>query len=82
MRVCWEERGCDEEMESYCPHAFASDDGVCPAECNYTFCTREQHVRATSIDLLLDATVDRTAAVKESCRFCEFFLKNGPRLAQ
>ena len=82
MSICWEERGCDDEMAATCPHAFASEDGVCPAECNFTFCTRDQHHRATTIDLLLDPTVDRSAAVKENCRFCEFFLKNGPRLVQ
>jgi hypothetical protein len=29
----------------------------------------------------LDATVDRSAAIKEPCTYCEHFLTNGPRLA-
>jgi hypothetical protein len=30
--------------------------------------------------LLLDPEVDRTAAIKENCRNCGFFLEHAPRL--
>jgi hypothetical protein len=81
MTICWEERGCDEEMSSRCPHAISSTDGMCVADCYYTNCDKPQHKNATSFELLLDATVDRSKAIKEPCTFCEFFLVNGPRLA-
>jgi hypothetical protein len=77
---CWSVRGCDEEMWSRCPHAVSSVDGVCPAECCYTVCQRRQHQLTTSIDLLLDPTVDRFAAIKENCHNCAFFLTNAPRV--
>jgi hypothetical protein len=66
-------------MASRCPHAIASTDGVCPADCCYTACDKPQHELAIGIDML-DPTVDYTAAVKETCRFCKFFIKNAPRL--
>ena len=80
MSVCWAERGCDEELASRCPHAISSTDGLCVANCFYTVCHKSQHKIATAFDLLLDETVDRSAAIKESCTFCEFFLKNAPRI--
>ncbi|MDR3037580.1 MAG: hypothetical protein LBU31_04145 [Coriobacteriales bacterium] len=79
--VCWEQRGCDAEMASYCPHATASTDGVCPAECCYTACQCEQRQLTADIDLLLDPTVERKAAIKENCRNCAFFLTHAPRRA-
>jgi len=80
VSACWEQRGCDEEMWSRCPHATSSEDGVCVADCYYTNCDKPQHKTATSFELLLDATVDRRTAIKETCTFCEFFLTSGPRL--
>ncbi|MDR3052478.1 MAG: hypothetical protein LBU48_01270 [Coriobacteriales bacterium] len=80
MSACWEQRGCDDEMSSRCPHAIASDDGRCVTDCFYTVCWKPQHKIATDIAVLLDQTVDRNAAIKEPCTFCEFFLQNGPRL--
>ncbi|MDR2587576.1 MAG: hypothetical protein LBC23_04880 [Coriobacteriales bacterium] len=78
--VCWSLRGCDEEMWSRCPHAIASVDGVCPAECYYTICQRNQRQLTSDINLLLDSSVDRRAAIKENCLNCAFFLKNAPRV--
>lgn len=80
MSKCWEERGCDDEMSSRCPHAVSSTDGLCVTSCYYTNCSRPQYKIATSFDLLLDATVDRSATIKEPCTYCEFFLKNAPRI--
>jgi hypothetical protein len=76
--VCWKQRGCDVEMWSRCPHAIASTDGVCPAECYYTVCSRSQRQVTSDFDLLLDPTVDRSAAIKENCLNCAFFLKHAP----
>ena len=32
--------------------------------------------------LVLDATVDRNAAIKQECIYCAFFLRNGPRVEE
>ncbi|MDR1015572.1 MAG: hypothetical protein LBL86_11455 [Coriobacteriales bacterium] len=77
---CWQQRGCDEEMWSRCPHATSSEDGVCVAECFYTACQRTQRRVTADFALLLDPAVDRTAAVKENCLNCAFFLQNAPRV--
>jgi hypothetical protein len=69
-------------MASVCPHATASVDGRCVIGCYYTNCSNPQYRVATSLDLLLDPSVDRNAAIKESCTYCEFFLRYGPRLGQ
>jgi len=76
---CWEQRGCDEEMSSLCPHAVASHDKLCPAECCYTNCLHPQRRLTSDLDLLLDIRVDRRAAVKANCLNCEFFLRNAPK---
>jgi hypothetical protein len=77
---CWERRGCDEEMESRCPHADDPEER-CPARCAYGQCQSPR--RATPGDPLLvfEPNVDRTAVIKEQCLYCEFFLTNGPRLS-
>ncbi|MDR0350387.1 MAG: hypothetical protein LBH64_02405 [Coriobacteriales bacterium] len=76
---CWQERGCDAEMASRCPHATSSADGLCVAECAYTACQRGQRKVTANFMLLLDPSVDRTAAIKENCLNCVFFLQNAPR---
>lgn len=81
MTHCWQQRGCDEEMASRCPHAISSTDGLCVAGCYFANCGRPQHKHASNLDLLLDPSVDRSVAIKEPCTSCEFFLVNGPRLA-
>ena len=78
MSKCWENRGCDEEMMSRCPHNSPGE--PCPADCHFAACTRAAHVVATDFDLLLNPHLNYDAAVKEVCRFCENFLKTGPEL--
>jgi hypothetical protein len=68
-------------MSSRCPHAISSTDGMCVAECFYTRCDRPCHKVTTAIELFLDPDIDRSAAVKETCTFCEHFLANAPRLS-
>ncbi|NTU88625.1 MAG: hypothetical protein HGA54_01775 [Actinobacteria bacterium] len=80
MAFCWEKRGCDEDMESYCPHAVPEKYSPCPADCCYTACSNPQHEIATDFGVLLDPTIDRNAVQKEQCRFCVFFLTHGPRI--
>lgn len=80
---CWEIRGCDQEMEERCPHAVPGEFSPCPAGCRYAGdCDRPMHIFASDVALLLDASVDRSAAVKETCMSCEYFLKNGPRISK
>lgn len=76
MALCWETRGCDDEMQSRCPHNTPGE--PCPAECHYASCFRETHIVATDVMVLLNPERDYDAAVKQVCRFCEFFLKRGP----
>lgn len=77
---CWEKRGCDDELMSRCPHVSDKVYSPCPPDCRYTDCLMPTHAIATDVTLLLDATVDRKAAIKETCMYCEFFLTHGPRL--
>lgn len=76
MSHCWEQRGCDAEMQSRCPHN--TPDEPCPAECHFAACERPTHVITTDFELLFRPDLDREVSVKDICRFCEFFLKNGP----
>lgn len=78
MANCWEKRGCDEEMMGRCPHNQPLE--PCPADCHFAACHRPTHVVASDFELLLNPQRDYDAAVKEICRFCEHFLKNGPDL--
>jgi len=68
-------------MASRCPFAISSASGTCAASCYYANCDLKQRRFASDINILLDSTVDRSAAIKEPCTYCEFFLLNGPRLA-
>lgn len=79
MAKCWETRGCDEEMQADCPHPAEIGDR-CPSKCAFAACDRQTYELTTDPDLIFDATVDRSAAIKEGCTYCAFFLKNGPRL--
>lgn len=76
MTLCWETRGCDEEMQSRCPHNTPGE--PCPADCHYAACLRPTHKVATDYEVLLNPERDYEAAVKQVCRFCEFFLIEGP----
>lgn len=79
MAVCWEMRGCDEEMQSRCPHNIPGE--PCPAECHYAACSRPTHKVARDITVMLNPDLNYDAAVKETCRVCEHFLTNGPDLS-
>lgn len=76
MAHCWEKRGCDEEMQSRCPHNTPGE--PCPADCHFAACLRETHIVATDFNILLNPELDYEAAIKQVCRFCEFFLTRGP----
>lgn len=79
--ACWEMRGCydDEEMSSRCPHNIPGE--PCPADCHFAACQRPTHVVCADFAKLLNPKRDYDAATKEICRFCEFFLNNGPDVA-
>jgi len=78
MAKCWELRGCDDEMQSDCPHATEILD-PCPTKCAFAQCDRPTHSLSTDPAVVFTIEVDRGAAIKQICYFCEFFLKNGPR---
>lgn len=78
MAFCWEKRGCDEEMQSRCPHNTPGE--PCPADCHFAACHRETHTVETDLNILLNSERDYEAAIKQVCRFCTFFLVNGPVL--
>lgn len=80
MAKCWEQRGCDEEMQETCLHAIEFEDR-CPTKCAFSNCDRRDHELSSDPALIFDPTVDRDAAIKELCMFCEFFLRHGPRVA-
>ncbi len=77
VHACWEFRGCDEEMQQRCPHNTPSQ--ACPANCYYAACYRNCHVVCTDFNMLLNPERNYDAAVREICRFCEYFLQNGPK---
>lgn len=81
MAKCWEQRGCDEEMQAECPHSADFHDN-CPTKCAFAACDRPTHVLTTDPEMVFDTDIDRTAAIKDGCIFCEFFIKNGPRLVK
>jgi hypothetical protein len=78
---CWEERGCDSEMESTCVHAMDPTER-CPSRCNFSRCDRASSETSSDPALIFDPEVERTAAIKELCLYCAFFLKNGPRVGK
>jgi hypothetical protein len=80
MAKCWELRGCDEEMMSRCPHDTPGD--KCPARCNFAACERPGHVQTSDPALIFAPSIDRRAAIKETCTYCAFFLTNGPRMPE
>lgn len=79
MPRCWAQRGCDEEMQADCPHPTDINDN-CPTKCAFSQCDRPQNELTTDPELIFSADVDRSAAVKDVCMFCGFFLKNAPRV--
>jgi hypothetical protein len=79
MAKCWETRGCDEEMQATCPHAIDAAE-KCPARCSFAACDRPTHDTTSDPALVFAPDIDRSAAIKEQCTFCGFFLTNGPRV--
>lgn len=78
--ACWEMRGCDEEMQSRCPHNTPGE--PCPAGCHYAACHRKTHVVARDINVMLNPELDYDRGIKEVCHICEYFLKRGPLLSE
>jgi hypothetical protein len=78
MAKCWDLRGCDEEMQSECPHSSSLMDR-CPSKCAFAGCDRPTYELTTDPELIFSVEVDREAAIRENCMYCAFFLKNGPR---
>ena len=81
MAKCWEQRGCDEEMQSECAHSADFHDN-CPTKCAFAACDRATYDLTTDPALIFDRSVDRSVAIKDGCKFCGFFLTNGPRLGE
>ncbi len=79
MAKCWEQRGCDDEMMSECPHY--NPEEKCPSRCAFAQCDRTTHSVTSDPALIFDPTIDRSVAQREICTYCGFFLKNGPRLS-
>ena len=74
--ACWEIRGCDEEMQSRCPHCTGDD--MCPSDCFNTYCDRPTHQVVEDVLLLLNPDRDYDIAPKEICHSCLFFVEHGP----
>lgn len=85
---CWEHRGCEgidglvDELSKECPHGRTDVYSPCVLECQFAQCDRPWHKVSSDFNKLLDTTVDRSAAMKEGCRVCEFFLTYGPRIGE
>lgn len=78
--ACWDERGCDEEIQARCPHNLGQD--YCPTECKFSQCSRPQRETVYGLAILDNPDVDRSRAVKEVCRSCKFFITHGPRIGE
>ena len=80
MAKCWEQRGCDEEMQGECPHAVEFIDN-CPTKCAFATCDRPTYELTIDPELIFGPTStaarrSRTAActARSSCT-------NGPAAA-
>lgn len=78
MAHCWDLRGCDEEMQSRCPHNAPGE--PCPGDCNFAACYRPTHKVAYGLAMFDNPDVDRSVPVKEICRVCTFFIEHGPKV--
>jgi hypothetical protein len=81
MAKCWEQRGCDAEMQKECPHPTDISDN-CPTKCAFAACDRKTYEVVTDPELLFDPTIDREVVIKDGCMMCAFFLTHGPRLGE
>ncbi len=79
MAECWTLRGCDDKMQASCPHADSTAE-LCPARCIYGRCSSPRQTVPSDPLMLLEPDVDRSAAIKEQCLYCEHFLTSGPRI--
>jgi hypothetical protein len=79
MSKCWEQRGCDEEMQAECPHVVEFFDN-CPTKCAFATCDRPTYELTTDPSLIFSTDVDRSKAIKDGCSYCAFFLQHGPRV--
>ena len=79
MTACWDTRGCDEEMRSRCPHS--QPGATCPANCSFALCYRPTRKVTTDLDLLFREDMDHVGCAKDTCRSCEFFLRNAPSIS-
>ncbi len=78
--ACWEEPGCEGKMLVECPHFVT---GICPRSCmNTVMCPRPTHQRVSAMEMWSATNVDFTAARKENCHNCRFFLDHAPRVAR
>lgn len=76
---CWEQRGCNGDMYVDCPHNTID---LCPRGCMYTICDKPQHELASGMEIFSAYDVDFSAARKENCHSCKFFLAHAPRINQ
>jgi len=76
--VCWRTRDCSPEVQGCCQHA-VTDFDMCPSRCNFAFCHRPEHRVTADPALVFDPSLDREQSLKQTCLYCEFFLKNGPK---
>lgn len=81
MAQCWEQRPCDEEMQSRCLHVTTLRDR-CPAKCAFAICDRPTFKITSDPALIFDPYIDRAAAINESCTYCVFFLRKGPVVSE
>ncbi len=79
MAACWEQRGCDDEMQATCPHPTTLKDR-CPSKCAFARCDRPSREVTSDPELIFSVDIDRSAAIKEDCLHCAFFLRSGPRI--
>jgi hypothetical protein len=66
-------------MQGRCPHAIDPNE-QCPLLCHYALCERPMHRITGDPALVFNPVIDRSAAAKEICTRCAFFLSEGPRL--
>ena len=59
MAKCWEQRGCDEEMQGECPHAVEYFDN-CPTKCAFAACDRPTYELTIDPALIFSPDVDRS----------------------
>lgn len=79
MAKCWQERGCDEEMQADCAHHTTLHDR-CPTRCVFAnSCQQPAYEVCVDAAMLFDPALDRSNVIKETCLHCAFFLSNGPR---